>query len=145
MNNLKEITIGSNAFFSSFSDFNPKDEDILVIVDESLDGKNCFAFRRNGKDVFFYKNDTKENYINSTINSNDNIKAGKFLVPDFADYIKMTIEDLKLLKNCFYNMDDKHKYECIIYESYVYNNGFFLTKEQLNRAYKSYKESRKKG
>lgn len=145
MNNLKEITVGSIAFFSSFEDFSSKDKDILVIVDDGIEDKNCFVFRHNGEDVFFYKIDTKENYINSTISSNDNLKAGKFLVPDFADYIKMTIDDLKLLENCFYNMDKKHEYERIIYDSYIDNNGFYLTKEQLNKAYESYKESRKKG
>lgn len=145
MNNLKEFVIGSKAFFSSFEDFVPKDEDILTICDEGLDKLDCFMCRLKGKDYFFYKENTKDNYIESTISSCDNIKAGKFLVPDFANYIGLTIEDLKKLEICFNNIDEKHQYEKIIYDGYVENNGFFLTDEQLNKAYKSYKITRKKG
>ena len=42
----------------------------------------------------------------------------------------------------FDSIDEKHTYEKIIAESYIENNGFFLTKEQRDRAYDDYKRAR---
>jgi hypothetical protein len=39
-------------------------------------------------------------------------------------------------------MDEKHSYEKIIYNAYLENGAFFITKKQLNEAYEEYKKYR---
>jgi hypothetical protein len=68
--------------------------------------------------------------------------VGKFLVPEFCAAIGFTIEDLPQLKPLIDILDNKHKYEEIIFNSYLKNGSFTLTDEQRERAYKSYKNSR---
>ena len=68
--------------------------------------------------------------------------VGKFLIPEFCEEIGMTIEDLPKLRPLIEKLDDGHKYEEIIFNSYIENGAFILTDEQRLKAYNSYKESR---
>lgn len=142
MKTLKEIPIGSRVFFYKFPDFESKDKDVVLVMDHLVGGKTCLNAKIKGTDLFLYKQMPKEEWIKTTIESGVPMKAGKFLVPEFCEYIGFTVEDLDKLEEMFYSIDDKHKYETIIYESYKENNGFFLTDEQLERAYAEYKRSR---
>ena len=72
------------------------------------------------------------------------MQLGKFLVPAFVEAIGFTIEDLKKLQPLADNLDDKHKYEKVIYDSYIQNNDFTLTDEQLQKAYLEYKHNKRK-
>lgn len=139
---IKEFIIGSRAFFLGIDEYNPKDKDILAIVDCGIKNNVGINFRDKDKDIFLYENRGKKDFIDSTIKSGVNMKAGKFLVPEFAKYLNLTIEDLKKLEKCFYEIDEKHKYERLIYDYYIANNDFYLTKEQLSNVYQCYKEKR---
>jgi hypothetical protein len=88
------------------------------------------------------RHSSKEDYINWALQSKIGMVIGKFLVPEFCTEIGFTIEDLSKLKVLIDKLDDKHKYEEIIYTSYLENGSFTLTPEQRDKAYKSYKESR---
>lgn len=66
----------------------------------------------------------------------------KFLSPEFAEYLNMNIDDLKKLNKLSERMDDKHYYLKMIFDYYIENNGFFLTNEQREAAYKEYKSKR---
>ena len=68
---------------------------------------------------------------------------GKFLVPEFCETIGFTVADLHKLEVLITKLDDKHKYEEIIFNSYIENGDFTLTKEQRDLAYQSYKETRR--
>ena len=68
--------------------------------------------------------------------------VGKLLVPEVCNYMGITLEELKQFEFAFENIDDKHKYEKIIFDSYIKNNSFTLTKEQRDLAYKEYKKYR---
>ena len=70
--------------------------------------------------------------------------VGKFLIPEFCAEIGLQIEDLPKLLPLVAKLDDNHLYEKIIFESYLKNGAFNLTKEQRLAAYKKYKESRGK-
>lgn len=142
MKTLKEINIGSRVFFSKFNDFITKDKDVILVMDYLVGGKTCLNAKIKGSDLFLYKHMSKQEWIDSTLASGVPMKAGKFLVPEFCEYIGFTIEDLDKLKEMFYSIDDVHKYETIIYESYKENNSFFLTDKQLEQAYAEYKRSR---
>lgn len=135
---IKQFTIGSNVFFKNFTDYFSKDIDELIICDELIDNKKCLNMKIKNKDIFLYKQMEKQEMIEFDLNSNVNMKAGKYLVPEFANYIGLTIEDLKVFKNMFENIDNKHFYEKLIFNFYIQNNSFSLTKNQLDEAYKEY-------
>lgn len=136
------MIIGSNAFFLQYSDFKPTDIDELEIIDTNQftqvrqltgKGKCLFQMRRH---------DSKQEYIDWALKSRLGMVVGKFLVPEFCDEIGFTIQDLPQMKPLIDKLDDKHKYEEIIYNSYLQNGSFTLTQEQRDRAYASYKATR---
>lgn len=136
---IKSINVGSQVFFSNFKDYTSKDMDILHIIDYPIFGETIQVMRKDDKDEFLMYNFGKDKLIELT---KDPIQVGKFLVPEFAEYIDLNIEDLKRLEPWFDKLDDKHKYEKLIYKYYLINNDFVLTEEQLNEAYKIYKKYR---
>ena len=142
INVIKEFKIGSSIFFDSYSDYTQKDIDILAITDLSLFGKQMMNMKLKEKDIFFMCIEENSIMIDKTLESGVNMRAGKFLSPEFAEYIGLTIEELKRLKPMFDEIDEKHRYEKVIFDSYVENNGFFLTDEQRLRAYEEYKRER---
>lgn len=143
MNIIKKFKIGSNAFFDSFDDFKSKDNDVLCIMNDWLvDNTNVLKTKINNDDVFYFKNMTLQQFIDDTLNCDTPMRVGKFLVPEFAQHLNMTIDDLKILEPLFDKLDDNHKYEKIIYDSYIENNGFYMTKIQLQKAYDEYKRYR---
>ena len=142
INVIKEFKIGSSIFFDSYSDYTQKDIDILAITDLSLFGKQMMNMKLKEKDIFFMCIEENSVMIDKTLESGVNMRAGKFLSPEFAEYIGLTIEELKKLKPMFDDIDEKHRYEKVIFDSYVENNGFLLTDEQRLRAYDEYKRER---
>ena len=68
--------------------------------------------------------------------------VGKFLIPEFCREIGFTIEDLPKVRPLIDALDPRHRYEEIIYDSYMENGSFTLTEEQRMRAYKAYLEAR---
>ena len=139
MKPLYTFKVGSSVFFQE-----SKDIDYLIIMDSFIPGKLKMKAQIGNDDIFMYKPDvTKEEFVQELVTSGVNMKAGKFLVPDFCKHIGFTIEDLKKLKPYFYNMDDKHKYEKLIYDAYLENNDFVLTDKQRDSAYQEYRKERK--
>lgn len=132
------MIVGSNVFFKDIKGFNSKDIDILELVDNPTDFKYLRQFRFKDKCVFQWKRMTPEKFIEVTLQNNTPMEIGKFLVPGFSKEIGFTINHLKKLQPLVDNLDDRHKYEKVIYDSYIANNDFILTVEQLNDAYKIY-------
>ena len=76
---------------------------------------------------------------------NNGPAAGVVITPlmNFRDHGQhMTVDDLTQLDELFNKLDDKHKYEKIIYEAYKENCSFTLSEEQLSNAYAEYKKYR---
>lgn len=144
MKPIRTFNIGSSYFFESFPDYKEKDRDELCIMDRfPFKNTNVLNMKKDGVDVFFFRDMDKEGFVEDTIKSGVPMRAGKFLNREFAeDYLKMSVRDLGALDSVFRNMDGKHTYETVIYEAYVANNGFYLTEEQLKSAYDEYKKSR---
>ena len=139
---MNKILIGSQYFFSCYEDFQGKDVDELEII-ETNDFSQVRQITGRGKCLFQLKrHPSKEDYINWALKSNIGMVIGKFLIPEFCTEIGFTIEDLPRMAPLLDKLDDKHKYEKIIYDSYIENGSFTLTNKQRVRAYKSYKESR---
>ena len=143
MKPIKQFQMGSTYFFSKYKDFNSKDYDDLCIMDNFIFPGNVMNMKIKGKDVFMFRNMPKQGYIDDLLTSGVNMKAGKFLIPEFNEYIGFTIDDLKSILHIFENMDDKHSYEKIIANAYIENGGFFLKDKQRYNAYLEYKKKRK--
>ena len=143
MKPIKTIIVGSRAFFDGMEDFQPKDKDVLCIMDNwCIPETDIMRMHLKGDDVIFSKNMSKQEWIEDTLYKNIPMRAGKFLVPEFVKYIGFTIDDLKQLKKLFNNMDEKHTYEKIIYDSYMQNGKFELTDSQRLSAYNEYEKTR---
>lgn len=141
---MKTIKIGSCVFFKNMPNYISKDVDEMAIQDKWLPkGINVLNFKKDKKDVFLWSPLTKEQFIEDTLNCKVPMRVGKFIVPEFCEYIGFEIKDYELLKPIFDKLDDKHKYEKVIMESYIENNSFTLTEDQLNKAYEVYKQARK--
>lgn len=142
-----EIRIGSSAFFNKYEDFVPGDIDILSIFDEPIFGKHITTIKLDNKDIFvmYIGNELTTNHLINDIK--DYYQACKFITPEFINYIhnqgiNFTIENLKEIRHFFDEVKPKHLYTQYICDSYIENNGFFLTDEQLNKAYEIYKKFR---
>lgn len=132
------MLVGSRVFFSTFENFNSKDIDKLEIIENPQGFSIIRQFKFPNKCVFQWKKMSVDEFIDITLQRNFPMEVGKFLVPDFIKELNVTIKDIKRLKPLIENLDEKHLYEKVIYDSYIENNDFFLTDEQLNKAYEIY-------
>lgn len=145
MEERKEFIVGSTAFFLGQENFIPGDIDVFALVDNPKDFKNSRQIRLLGKPhrcIFEYRRMSKLEFILFNMKSNCGMVIGKFLVPDVANELKMTIDDLKMLEPLLDKLDEKHSYERLIYDYYIENNDFTLTKSQLDNVYEEYKKYR---
>lgn len=134
--------MGSTYFFGRYPDFKSHDIDKFEIVD-TAEFKEVRIIRGMGKDLFqFRRQDTTQAYIDIALRSDLPMVVGKFLIPEFCDEIGFTIEDLPKIKPLIDKLDDKHKYEEIIYNAYLENGDFVLTQIQRDQAYENYKKTR---
>lgn len=144
---MKKITIGSNIFFKDYTDYSSHDIDYIIFEENPTQYKNFMHVNLiyKGSDTFYYRDMPKEEFIEYELNHCKKLPmaAGKFLIPELCKYKNITIEDLKQFEFAFNNMDNKHKYEKLIYNAYIENGDFVLTNKQRNEAYKVYKEARK--
>lgn len=139
----KQFTVGSRAFFSDMPDFRSKDSDILVLMDEPAD----FQWRREqqlrGVSTFRYKREPLAQMIQRTIDADDPLLVGKFLVPEVAAELGASVADILPLQPLVARLDDKHKYYAVIFDAYQANGAFTLTQDQRDEAYQLYAEARK--
>lgn len=139
---MSKFLMGSRYFFSCYEDFNSKDIDEIEIV-ETNEFKQVRQLTGQGKCLFqLKKHSSKYAYIDYALKSKVGMVIGKFLIPEFCEAIGFTVKDLPRLRELIDRLDDKHRYEQIIFDSYIENGSFTLTDEQRARAYKSYRESR---
>ena len=136
------MIIGSTYFFKNVEGFKSKDLDTLELIDNPKDFKYSYQLTGKGRCIFKWRKMNSDEFIKVTLARNCPMELGKFLVKEFCDEIGFTIEDLKKLKPLRDKLDDKHKYEAIIYDAYIENNGFILSSDQLNSAYNEYKKYR---
>ena len=141
MNSEKSTLGGSGYFFSEYPDYVVHDYDKLVLV-EGLPAP-VLKMRRGNDDVIFVRKASPEEMLSQCLDPKvPAMRAGKFLIPEFNEKIGFTIEHLKRLEPVFNRMDEKHKYEKIIFDAYIKNNSFTLTDAQRDTAYQEYKKYR---
>lgn len=142
MKEIARFKMGSSYFFSSLPGYTVKDEDELILMTEWIPEVNVMHLMDGKRDLILMKEMTKKEYIQDAINSGVPMRAGKFLIPEFAIYIGLTLKELETLRPVFEQMDDKHRYEKVILEAYISNGGWWLTGEQLDNAYTEYLRAR---
>ena len=79
-----------------------------------------------------------ENMVMRTIQNGDALLLGKFLVPAVLEFLGAQIEDILPLKVLLPKLDEKHKYQALIFNAYIQNNAFVLSDEQRLDAYHQY-------
>lgn len=139
---MAKYIMGSTYFFSCYDDFKSKDIDEIEIIETNnfkwyrqLTGQGRCLFQLN-------KQKNTQDYIEYALQSKLGMVVGKFLIPEFCKEIGFTIKDLPKLRPLIDILDEGHKYEEIIYNSYIENNAFILKEEQRKNAYDCYKNSR---
>lgn len=137
-----KFLMGSKYFFDCFQDFTSHDTDYIILEEDPKDYKNVKNIRGNGQDIFYWRKMKPAEFISHTIASGTPMQIGKFLIPEVARELGFTIKDLKKLEPLVRKLDDKHKYESIIFYAYLENEEFSLTGEQLDAAYREYKKYR---
>lgn len=143
-NDIIKIPIGSQVFFSCYDDYVSHDVDYVIFESNPSLFKLFMIARGKGIDCFHYKMMSKEEFIKIELEHCNSLHmvAGKFLIPELLNYFNISLEEIKQFEYYFKNMDDKHKYEEIIYNAYITNNSFTLTDEQRLSAYMEYKKYR---
>lgn len=128
--------VGSSYFFGDQG----TDIDEVEFEDSPRLYRNVMQFRKkDGKRCLFkWRKMTPDEFVEYTLNSKLPMEIGKFLVPEVAEFLGFTIEHLKQLAPVVDRLDDKHKYEKVIYDAYLENGEFYLTDEQRNEAYTEY-------
>lgn len=136
------ILTGSCVFFGEYPDFKPHDKDYIVL-EKNPEYKYLRHLHGQGKDIFYNQIlGSAQAHINYALDVGLGMSVIKFLTPEFNETIGFTIDDLPKVKPLIDKLDEKHLYAKIIYEAYLENGGFFLTQEQRDRAYESYKKTR---
>lgn len=140
----KKIEIGSRVFFKNFPGYVEKDHDYLVLCEKELiPGKLIINMRKGKDDVFFMWNCGKEEILKQHAEFKFSpMASAKFIVPEVNRELNINLEDLKCLGEVMKKMDDKHTYISMIYYFYLENEKMELTSEQLEEAWKDYKEKR---
>ncbi len=141
---MKKYVVGSRAFFSGMEGFRSKDKDYLVLEDNPIG----YNWRREqslrGICTFYYKRLPVEQLVQRCLNARDALQLGKFLVPEVAAELRMSVDDIRPLETLLPLLDEKHRYYEIIFRAYLTNGSFTLTEAQRLEAYKSYTESRER-
>ena len=138
----KQFLVGSKYFFNKYEDFHSKDTDYLIIEQYPKNYKIKCHTTGNNVCYFKWRKLSPKLFLYHAKYTTLPMEAGKFLVKEFANYIGLTIEQLKELETVFNNLDSKHTYLKVIYDSYIENKGFYLTEAQRLKAYKEYKKYR---
>jgi hypothetical protein len=140
---IKQFKIGSSAFFSGVEGYNGKNSDTLLIEKDPVGFKTWRESSGQSVVIAEWKEMGKDEFIEATLSFGKPELAGKFLIPEFAEWFQMAIDDLKKLDNLFSKMEGKQAYLKKIYEYYIENGKFELSEEQKKDAYSVYEEHRK--
>jgi hypothetical protein len=136
--------VGSSYFFDRYADFKAGDVDYVEFEEQPKLYKNVLQFRKADKTMclFKWRKMSADEFVQYTLRSKLPMELGKFLVPEVAEYLGITIDHLKQLRPVADRLDAKHQYEKTIYNAYIHNNAFTLTEEQRRKAYIEYRQER---
>ena len=142
----RRFKVGSRAFFEGMPGFEPNDLDEVEFEDEPVLYRDKMQFRKKDgtRCLFKWRRMSADEFVEHALRSDLPMEAGKFLVPEVAEYLGITMDHLKKLGPVFERMDDRHAYERSIFEAYVKNNAFELTEYQKAYSYGLYIKTRQR-
>lgn len=140
MNN--KFLVGSKYFFKDYEDYKSKDVDYAIIKEKGNGYRYWKELHMGTECTFEIVKMSVQDMIAHIIKVGEPLMIGKFLVPEFNEAYGFKIEDLYRLQTLIDKLDEKHKYEKCIFDAYMKNKAFRLTKTQRNAAYKEYKKAR---
>lgn len=131
-------------FFSGMPDYQSKHTDTLVLTDTPIGFTHYRRSFADGHCTIALAKKPKNECIEYAMREKaGGLEFGKFLVPEFATELGLTIEDITTLYDFYKSkIDQRHSYQHDIYNAYVKNNAFTLTDEQRLVAYEAYKVER---
>lgn len=146
------LLVGSDYFFHDCEGFIPHDYDYIILVDkandsfkpifDSKDTLHIYSSHTKCDKTFYYRY-TKQDFLDDIVNGVvPKYFLNKFLVPEVNEAIGFEFSELHALKYLFDELDDKHKYLKIIYESYIENDEYYLSDSQRELAFNEYKKYR---
>ena len=148
---MDKFLVGSRYFFSCYPDFCPHDEDWLLIVDsiEPFQGDHCHmkfcSLLKNRCLCKIKRKNSKEEYLQIFRNSNYPLMVASLLTPSFAEFLELTIQELKTFENMVKQLSQdrrEYKYYELLFYAYLENNSFEITDKQRLAAYNEYKKFR---
>lgn len=138
----RKILVGSSVFFNEIEGFQSKDRDYVILVEKPVGYDFVRQTTSSKACIFEWRKMSPERFVEYSLRRGPAMQLGKFLVPGFVQEIGFTIEHLKALKPLAEKLDERHRYEKVIYDSYIENGSFELTEEQRSKAYEQYKLAR---
>lgn len=140
----KQFLVGSAYFFKDDKSFKPKDRDYVVLVDNPKGFENVRQTINGSHCLFEWRKMPASEFIDYALRKGPAMQVGKFLVPEFANEIGLTINDLQRLSPLVVRLDGKHEYERLIFNYYIQNGKFELTTEQLAAVRAAYDQARQR-
>lgn len=138
----KEYLTGSRAFFDGMDGFEPHDTDVVVFKPKQW--PFVVQCRKGDRTVFSLQGDTAAAILGHLESHPEPaMQVCMLLVPEIAERVGMTVEDLPRVQHLIDALDERHKYLAVIYGAYVKNKAFKLYKYQRAEAFKVYKQNRK--
>lgn len=139
---MNKVLCGSTYFFKDLPNFKSKDIDEIILVDKGNGFNYLYQISTGTHCLFYIVRRNKEELIQFDLEYSPGMVLNRYLIPEFCKEFNITISDLIKLKPLVDKLDSKHLYLESIYNSYLENNKFELTKEQLEQSYKIYKHGR---
>lgn len=146
------LLVGSDYFFHDCEGYIPHDYDYIILIDkanssykpsfDSKDTLHIYSSHTKCDKTFYYRYE-KQDFIDDIVNGIvPKYFLNKFLIPEVNEAIGFEFSELHALNYLFDELDDKHKYLKIIYDSYIENDEYYLSDSQRELAFNEYKKYR---
>ncbi|MBR2249505.1 MAG: hypothetical protein IJ844_03185 [Prevotella sp.] len=140
---MKHFTVGSRAFFSGISSFHTTGRDTLRLVSSKRQTQWREEHTHRQHHTFSYIASSPAEMIQQTISSGDARLVGKFLVPQVAAALNLTVDDILPLEAMLDSLGPRYEYEAVIFRAIINNRSFDLTEAQRMEAYQVYQSARR--
>lgn len=146
------LLVGSDYFFHDCEGYILHDYDYIILIDkanssykpsfDSKDTLHIYSSHTKCDKTFYYRYE-KQDFIDDIVNGIvPKYFLNKFLIPEVNEAIGFEFSELHALNYLFDELDDKHKYLKIIYDSYIENDEYYLSDSQREKAFNEYKKYR---
>lgn len=146
------LLVGSDYFFHDCEGYIPHDYDYIILIDkanssykpsfDSKDTLHIYSSHTKCDKTFYYRYE-KQDFIDDIVNGIvPKYFLNEFLIPEVNEAIGFEFSELHALNYLFDELDDKHKYLKIIYDSYIENDEYYLSDSQRELAFNEYKKYR---